>query len=422
MTIFGPVTVDRLSYGAREHASLRPMDRALNLPRRVWSFGVQRRVAIEAAKGSFGETVRTLRTTTGAHIAHRQAEQTTVDAAEDFDAFYQKRACIERIERSDDLLIVSVDGKGVVMRHDDLRPRTQAGARSHKLKHRVSKGEKRNYKRMATVATVYDIAPRIRTPEDIVTELRPVHAVAPERPRPANKRVWASIAKPAEHVIEEAIDEALRRDPEKKRRWVFLTDGNRPQIRHLKQVAQRRQIDATIVLDVIHVLGYLWAAAFCFHREGSPDAESWVRDRLVAILRGQASRVAACMRSSATKRDLGKRAPVDACAAYLLANKALLRYDDALKRGLPIATGVIEGACRHLIKDRMDITGARWSLRGAEAILRLRSLRSSGDFDSYWSFHLDQERLRNHDRHYDGGSSPAIATVLPMPHRWHRPR
>jgi hypothetical protein len=108
-----------------------------------------------------------------------------------------------------------------------------------------------------------------------------------------------------------------------------------------------------------------------------------------------------------------ERKPVDNCARYLLNNANYLRYDHYLKVGLPIATGVIEGACRHLIKDRMDITGARWSLTGAEAVLRLRSLYISGDWDEYWRFHLQQEHQRNHKALYKDGI-PLMKQVIQL--------
>lgn len=160
-----------------------------------------------------------------------------------------------------------------------------------------------------------------------------------------------------------------------------------------------------IVLDIIHVIEYLWKAAFAFYADTSKQAESWVSKRLVLILEGKSSSVAAGMRRSATLRQLtpSQRKPVDSCARYLLNNANYLRYDDYLKAGLPIATGVIEGACRHLIKDRMDITGARWSLTGAEAVLRLRSLYISGDWHEYWRFHLQKEHQRNHLALYKDG-------------------
>ena len=101
------------------------------------------------------------------------------------------------------------------------------------------------------------------------------------------------------------------------------------------------------------------------------------------------------------------RKPVDKAADYLDNNRARLRYDQALAQGMPIATGVIEGACRHLVKDRMDLTGARWGLARAEAILKLRSLKISGDLPAYLAFHFDTER----QRHYPG---PPIPLDMPV--------
>ena len=136
-------------------------------------------------------------------------------------------------------------------------------------------------------------------------------------------------------------------------------------------------------------------------------------DRLRQILRGRASHVAAGMRRSATRRGLAAalRQPVDTCADSLLTYAPYLHYDRYLAAGLPIATGVIEGACRHLVTDRMDLTGARWSLAGAEAVLRLRALRSSRDFDDYWQFHEAQEHQRHHVARYANG------TVVPVRER-----
>ncbi len=147
-------------------------------------------------------------------------------------------------------------------------------------------------------------------------------------------------------------------------------------------------------------------AAYCFHPKGSEEAEQWVAERALQILKGSSSHVAAGMRRSATLRKFKKtkRKAVDKCAKYLLGHRDMLKYDEYLTQRLPIATGVIEGACRHLINDRMDITGARWGLQRAEAILKLRSLRSSGDFDAYWEYHKSQALKRNHIEKYDAFS------------------
>ena len=139
------------------------------------------------------------------------------------------------------------------------------------------------------------------------------------------------------------------------------------------------------------------------HEEGSPEGEKWVRERLLRILQGHSSDVAAGMRRSATLRELSQtqREPIDKCANYILNHRDYMHYDQYLAAGLPIATGVIEGACRYLVKDRMEITGARWGLQGAEATLRLRAIEASGDFDDYWQFHLEQEKQLNHVMSYD---------------------
>ena len=184
----------------------------------------------------------------------------------------------------------------------------------------------------------------------------------------------------------------------------MLVDGLEQQISNIEKCMKKYGAqDVILILDWIHVLEYVWKAAYGFFPNGGEAAEKWVAQRALAILKGKASNVAAGMRRSATLRKLSKaaRKPVDTCADYLLKYSYMLRYDKFLAMGLPIATGVIEGACRHLVKDRLDITGARWGLAGAEAVLRLRSLHSSHDLDEYWDFHIAQELQRNHLVRYE---------------------
>jgi hypothetical protein len=250
---------------------------------------------------------------------------------------------------------------------------------------------------MATVAAVYSIERQVRTPESIMSvEVQKKEEVPKVRAR--HKRVWASVERTPEQVTEEVLQEARRRDPEGKRPWVMLVDGHEGQLEDIHAAIERHGVEVTLILDFIHVLEYLWKAAWCFFVPGCQEAEAWVGERALQILRGKASDVAAGMRRSATLRDLcqEERKGVDTCADYLVKYRDMLRYDRYLAEGFPIATGVIEGACRHLVKDRMDITGARWRLRSAEAVLKLRSLHSSGDSEAYWAFHKAQEQTRNH--------------------------
>jgi len=418
-TIFGTVTVSRLGYSGRDADTLFPKDAELNLPPDLYSHEVQRRVVNEVVKTSFDDAGDAIAATTGTTVPKRQIEEITARASADFDAFYDGRGTdsVREANRTGEILVVSTDAKGIVMRPADLREATRkaALAGAHKMSKRLSRGEKRNRKRMAQVAAVFTIAAFIRRPEDIVADLGPStdERDTCARPRPEHKRVWASVDKEPRAVIDQMFAEALRRDPAGTKRWVALVDGNPTQLRLIKKTARRHGLEPTIVIDVIHVLEYLWKAGFALHGEGSPTTERWVSGRLLEILRGRSSDVASGMRRSATLRRMkvADRAAVDDCADYLLKYRRYLRYDQYLAAGMPIATGVIEGACRHLIKDRMDITGASWGLEGAEAVLKLRSLRSSGDLDAYWAFHERAELRRNHLHRYAG---PPPATALPL--------
>jgi hypothetical protein len=404
MSLFGQVTVRRKGYSLPGHRSRFPLNAALNLPADKYSHGIRRRVAEEVANTSFDQTVASIENTTGGKVPKRQAEGIAVSAAQDFDSFYALRQT-KGPEPTSNILAMSVDQKGVVMREEDLRPATRKAAEEAQERSgsRLSPGEKPNRKRMATVAAVYSIEPHERTPEMVMGVKKA------DRPRAENKRAWASVEKEPQEVIQAMLDEAIRRDPDRKRPWVVLLDGAEKQLDLVLELIFGYRPDVILILDLIHVLEYVWRAAHGFFAAGSKEAEEWVSARALAILRGEAKSVAGELRRSAALKDLGKekRKVVEKCAGYLEKYDTLLDYHIFLKEGFPIASGVIEGACRHLIKDRLDLTGARWRLKGAEAVLRIRSLRSSGDFESYWSYHIEQEHKRNH-------SYPEVGRALPV--------
>jgi hypothetical protein len=409
-TIFGAVGVCRFAYRHRGHANLHPTDAALNLPAERHSHGIRKLAAIEASRGSFDEAASAIARTTGQAIGKRQVESLTARAAADVEDFYASRR--PPPAHKTDVLVISADGKGIVMRPDSLRPATAAKARASttKLATRLSKGEKRNRKRLAEVGAVYDVAPVERSAGEVMG-LRDDTAPSPPAPKANNKWVTASVVDDAAEVLGRVFDEAEQRDPQGDRTWVALVDGNNHQIDRVNAESAARGIKVTIVCDFVHVLEYLWAAAWCFFAEGDPAAEGWVRDRALAVLEGSARAVATGLRRRATTERLSvsKRKKADDAARYLTNKAAYLDYPTALAAGWPIATGVIEGACRHLVKDRMDITGARWSAEGAEAVLKLRAVRANDDFDTYWRYHLNRERQRNHESHYLKGVIPAAA-------------
>lgn len=410
MTIFGEVTVTRLAYRRRGQPNLHPADGALNLPKERHSHGVRRVAAVEAARGSFDDATATVRAATGAQVGKRQVEELTRRAATDFEAFYTSRPRPEA--GAGDVVVLSVDGKGIVMRPGALRPATaSAAARSTtKLETRLSKGEKRNRKRMAEVGAVYTVVPVPRVGTDVLASGDNGHTPK-TAPKATAKWLTASVIDDAAAVVAAVFNEADRRDPTRQRTWVALVDGNNHQIARIRAEAAGRGVEVNVVVDFIHVLEYLWRAAWSFFAEGDAAAETWVHDKAIGILEGKASIVAAAIRRKATRLKLEQtdRANADRAADYLLNKVPYLDYPTALANGWPIATGVIEGACRHLVKDRMDITGARWGLDGAEAVLKLRAMRANGDLDAYWQFHLNQERQRVHEPRYANGIIPAAA-------------
>ena len=320
-----------------------------------------------------------------------------------------------------------------MLHREDLREATRKEAERRRRQreqlspfNRLKPGEKKHSKRMATVAAVYSVAPYVRSPDEFLQSLMPRQPgdktkkgkkTPAVRPRPVAKRVWASLERDPGEVIVEAMLEAERHDPEGVKRWVVLVDGAETQLDLVEAGAAESGVEVTVILDIIHVVEYVWKAAHVFHPEGSPELSHWAWTRVRSILEGKATRVAASMRRAATVAGLSTdtRKPVDTCADYLLKYAPYLHYDRYLAAGYPIATGVVEGACRYLVRDRMELTGARWRLVGAEAVLKLRALRASGDFDAYWDFHEAREYERNHAQRYADGIAPPLTEPPPPP-------
>ncbi|HEY6340837.1 MAG TPA: hypothetical protein VIY49_05035 [Bryobacteraceae bacterium] len=217
-TVFGTVELVRMGYGRPGASGLFPLDRALALPARSFSYELQRRLVKAAVQNPFLESVQTIAELTGVAVSKRSLEEILPDAACDFDAFYQQRSVTSA---SGAILVAAVDGKGIPM----VKP---GGALPHA---RLTKGQKANKKRMATVATVFTRAPWVRTPQQVIESLfptsRPASGEAPPPPRPENKRVWASLLKGKTGVIQEVAEELDRRDPLRSMTRLALTDGER---------------------------------------------------------------------------------------------------------------------------------------------------------------------------------------------------
>ncbi len=389
-----------------------PLDEALRLPPELYALSLREEIAHAASEASFDRSVERVDRATDGHVPKRQAEQLVVRAAADFEAFYAARTPAANDTLSaQGLQVLSQDGKGVTMRPEALRDATRKEAEAAKAD--AVRGDpmaqrkmRRADKRMAVVTAVWEQEPHVRTAADVLERLqrdpkerdrkpRPCKA-----PRPQNKRVAASLTLSSAEGTVAMFAEAQRRNPEGARRTVVLLDGDPNQIDNVEAEAAKRGMRITIVLDLIHVIHYLWQIAMRLCGGDRKAGDVWIAHILQQLLTRHPLDVVATIRQTATNRRLSTqdRKELDAAVEYLRKNSIYIHYARFLAEGLPIATGVIEGACRHLIQDRLGITGARWGLTDAEAILKLRAIRASGDWDDYWRFHLEREHARNHPR------------------------
>jgi hypothetical protein len=412
--IFGPVVTSRTAYRGRGKENLYPQDGELNWAAgHSYSAGVEKRAAKASAIVPFEQAAAQVSAQGAVRLGKRQAEELAIGAACDFGAFYASR--LPQSCPPETGLLLTCDGSAFPVLPQALRPATAKAAQARAQAAAESGWPddpadlRKSRKRTAELAAVADIPPAPRTPGDVLTALfGPPRPGREEAPRPApgpeaqGKTVFASVCRPAAEVITDAFAEAGRRDPEHARPWIAVIDGNCHQIETVTRLAAERGVKVKILIDLIHVVQYLWKAANSFFYPGDPEARAWVREQTAKILAGKHRDVRAGIRRRATAWGYSpaERAGADECARYLENKQDHLDYPAFLGAGWPVASGLIEGAARWLIKDRMEVTGARWSLDGAEAVLKLRALAGNGDFDDYFDFHLRQQKQRDHDSRY----------------------
>ena len=403
-SMFGTIQINRLGYGARGEKSIHPLDEELNLPKQKYSFQVQKRAIKLCGRGPFDEAVETVRETTAANLPKRQIAEIAVKSAQDFKEFYGvRRENMSSPEETGPLVVVGTDGKGVRNRRTREEKREQAGKR-------LAKGEKNSKKKMATVATIHTTKPYFRTPEEVVSRLMDKEPVEQENKRPEaeERRLWASLHKSKAEVFEEIVEEVEHRDPNHEKTVLFLADGERALKARAEESLKVAFPNLVMILDVIHATEYLWKAAYVFLKEGSREAFQWVKARLLRVLRGEVRGVVQGIRSMASRRTLTVRKAklIETICGYFLNNQGRMKYDEYLKKGYPIASGSVEGACGHLVKDRMERSGSSWKVDGevAEAILKIRALDKSGDLEEYWKFHVEKQRYDNYVRQWSAAA------------------
>lgn len=390
VSIFGELSITRAVYGSREGRRIEcaPLDERLGLPAGDFSYVLEDWIQRFCLKGSFAEGAESLETLLGLRLGSRTLEHMNQELA-GFVAPFRDAVEPPPADEEGPILVVTADGKGVPMR----RP-VQDGPRR-----RRTKGEKANKKQMACVGAVYSIEPFVRTADDILDEVLRKRR-RDERPDPAHKHVWAEMSRDLDGeplsakdaVFCALFDDLNLRNTGLDRPVVCLMDGERA----LWQAQQVYFPEAVGVLDLFHVLERLWTAAHCFHREGSDEAEEFVANQLRGLLEGRVGYVIGGLRQRLTKHGLSgsRRATLESVLTYLENNREHMRYDEYIAAGYPIGSGVAEGACRHLVKDRMEQSGMRWTVSGAQAMLHIRATYLNEQWDEFIEDRVSREQAR----------------------------
>ena len=395
VTVFGEFLLSRTVYGMREGQAIEfvPFDQRLSLPESEFSYLLQEWDQLLGIEHAYGKVVDVIETILGRKQNVDSLERMNRKMAEAVEPF-QESLPAPKPDEEGTFLVSTIDNKGIPM----VRPADALPAGAHR-----KKGEKANKKQMAALGCVYSVDPHVRTPEDLVATLfRDPDRPRTQPPKPKQRRYWAALTREEagetiraqpEVFQKMAADVALRRRGEQK--LLHLTDGQHSleTDRHLYLPEDEHTVD---ILDLMHVLPRLWQAAHLFHKEGSHDAEQFVRERLLKTLQGQAGRVVGGLRQMGTKHTFAgpKKKRLKSVCDYLEANLHRMKYDEYLTAGYPIATGVIEGACRHVIKDRMERAGMRWKVPGAQAMLQLRTIAANDHWREFQDFRIHHETGR----------------------------
>ncbi|MDQ3522444.1 MAG: ISKra4 family transposase [Gemmatimonadota bacterium] len=415
-SVFGKLTFARPYYYLKGEAGVCPLDAKLSLPKRCYSDLLREWATCGATEGSFRDSASLLQRILSLPLSLQAVETMSAEDAVDVQTFYDSKllssppASPAALPAPEDaasvsaapgsLLVVQADGKGV--------PMVQSPLESSPA--RLGKGEKRGTKKEAIVTTLYTVAPYVRTPQEVLAALLREQPESDEakqdktasskadRPRPVDKELRATLDGKAT-AIGRLSAQAAAREQETITAKVALSDGAEA----LQQQILTHLPGYTLVLDIIHAGEYLWDTANALLGEKHSGRLGWLSRQLGAVLSGDTQGVISGLQQELEKPDCSEtqRKAFTRTIGYYQRNLPYMRYDHYLAQGWPIGTGVVEGACAHLVKDRMEQSGMRWTKAGAQAVLDLRSVRLSGHWDAYWQFHREQQ----HHRLY--GSSPA---------------
>ncbi|MCP4055458.1 MAG: ISKra4 family transposase [Mesoflavibacter sp.] len=396
-SVFGKIKVPRTYYRGVGPAGVMPLDTLTDFPERSYSYLLQEWMDTLSIRDSFKESEITLSKLLGLKVSSSRFEVVNRDTGKHYDKFYEEK----KLPPSDSegaIQVVQFDGKGVPMIKKE----------AVKLKARLGKGEKRQKKKEAMVGVSYTVDRNKRTAEEVAENLiYPERAKAKKEahkksdvivlypPKAQNIRRMASLERTKKEVVEEIMGDAQKRNPDDKKPWVVVMDG----ALGLWNLVGKMfcGTDYVGIQDIIHVVEYLWIAGNALIGDNDLKTDKWVYKKLLSILQGNVGRVIGGLKQTLNKNrklSKSKRDAIEKVIRYFENHSQWMNYDAYLKEGFPIGSGVVESTCGHTVKNRMEGTGRRWSIEGAESTLLLRSIYTSGDWEFYWEWHMKLERRR----------------------------
>jgi len=401
-TIFGKLLIPRTYYHAKGHKGVASLDTETNLPKRRYSYFTQELMNKCDIRDSFGESKITLSDIFGLEISQSCYETVNRESSESRSAFYETKDIPDPTSEGE-ISVIGFDGKGVPVIKSE----------AAKLKARLGKGEKRQKTKEATVGVSYSVDRNIRTPEKVAEnlifpekakkrkqELIEKGKITPPIVKAKNILRDASLERTRVDVMNEIITDAKKRNPLNERPWVVVMDGA---LCLWKAVAVcLGEIKWTGILDIIHVVEYLWKVGNSLYGEKTPESEKWVYKHLLSLLHGKVGYVIGGLKQTLKKREEKlKDSQIKALKVtirYFENHRQWMKYNQYLEKGYPIGSGIVESTCGLTVKKRMEGTGRRWSIKGAEAMLRLRAVYTSNDWLDYWNEHMRQEFISLYGR------------------------
>jgi hypothetical protein len=384
VSLFGEVQVKRAYYLNAAQGGVCPLDAALSVPERCYSDSVQERLSELNVWIPQAQSLALMERFVDLKIPKGSLQSSVRDQGQSVERYYQQRP-VGPTPAQDSILVATADGKGIPMTRADSPPPAA----------RRSKGDKKTAKKEAIVTALYSVAPYPRDSQDILQALLSDAADRPTaetpRPVPSNKQTFGTLAG-KEAALTHLAQQVTRREADTFTHRVALTDGSPA----LQQQMQAHLPDFSLVLDIIHVTEYLWDAANARFGETSPQRLAWVRQALTWLLENHLDDLLHDLTSQVSGLTASQQETLAHVAAYLRRNRPFMDYQRYLALGWPIGTGVVEGACRHLVKDRFEQAGMRWSIAGAQTLLDLRAVAFNGDWDDFQYFRRQHSHLQRY--------------------------